>query len=278
MLFSFMSRRFARATPAFCEEFCPVTSRCPGLNRCLVALAFVASTWLPAFGQDDLTGEWVISVDPTRPDSALTATIKHEGESVTGSVDSPLGRLPFSGTYVGGALSVNYVLPLPGQPLEALMTGNLDGETMTGHLVLGGLGQIPWTARRKSPAEIAAEAAAREAAFAAEPAALDVPVPADANGRWDIVLKLQGQGELSMSATLTQTDDQVSGTMRAPTGEAPITGTMVDKVLKISFSVQTPLGPMPVAMTGELGAQGFAGKAMVLGFGEADWVGRPAQK
>jgi hypothetical protein len=52
---------------------------------------------------------------------------------------------------------------------------------------------------------------------------------------------------------------------------------MTGRTLKISFNVQTPLGEMPVTMTGDLGAQGFAGKADIAGMGEADWTGRPAK-
>jgi hypothetical protein len=242
------------------------------LNRFLVALAFVASSWLPASAQD-ISGDWVIAVDSARS-STIGATIKQEGEAITGSVDSPLGKMAFTGTFVNGTLAVKYMLPLPGQPLEAVMTGKLDGETMVGHLALGGLGQIPWTARRKSPEEIAAEAAApREAA---EPPPFDGPVPADANGTWDIMLKLQGQIELPLSATLTQTGEQITGTMKSPTGDAPVTGTMIGKTLNVTFTVVTPLGALPVAMMGDLGAQGFVGKAAVLGLGEAEWIGRPA--
>jgi hypothetical protein len=246
------------------------------LNRLLAALVLGAVAWLPASAQEDISGDWIITVDPTQG-STVGATIKQDGESITGAVDSPLGKLAFSGTFVNGALSVNYVLPLPGQPLEAVMTAMLDGETLVGQLVLGGLGQIPWTARRKTAEEIAADAAAaREAA--AEPPPLDGPAPTDANGTWDIMLKLQGLAELPLSATLTQTGDQIAGTMRSPTGEAPIAGTMIGKTLKVTFTVQTPLGALPVAMTGDLGAQGFIGKAMVLGLGEADWFGRPAKQ
>jgi hypothetical protein len=88
------------------------------------------------------------------------------------------------------------------------------------------------------------------------------------------------QGEFPVTAVLTQEGEKVSGTVALPTnpaGTIPVNGTMVGSALTLDFVVQTPQGDMPVAMKGDLGPSGFAGKASLGPLGEADWTGTRRQ-
>ena len=78
-------------------------------------------------------------------------TFTQSGEKVTGEVTTPLGTANFSGTLVKNQLAISYSISLQGQPLEFKMSGTVDKdtETMAGTLEFGGLGETPWSARRK---------------------------------------------------------------------------------------------------------------------------------
>jgi hypothetical protein len=41
----------------------------------------------------------------------------------------------------------------------------------------------------------------------------------------------------------------------------------------MEFEVETPQGKLPIVMTGDLGPDGFTGKATLAGMGEANWKG-----
>jgi hypothetical protein len=84
---------------------------------------------------------------------------------------------------------------------------------------------------------------------------------------------ITGGGEFPVTLNLTQESDRVAGTVSGPPGEVPVSGTMTGKSLKLEFSAPTPAGPVAITMTGELGDNGFAGKASIAGLGEADWTG-----
>ena len=46
---------------------------------------------------------------------------------------------------------------------------------------------------------------------------------------------------------------------------------MTGSALKLEFNVETPQGQITIQMTGDLSATGIAGKAQIVGLGEADW-------
>ena len=54
----------------------------------------------------------------------------------------------------------------------------------------------------------------------------------------------------------------------------PVTGTMTGGTLKLEVTVPTQQGDMQMTMTGNLGPDGFTGKASIAGMGDADWTGK----
>jgi hypothetical protein len=52
---------------------------------------------------------------------------------------------------------------------------------------------------------------------------------------------------------------------------------MTGSTLRMQFEVETPQGKLPIVMTGDLGAEGFTGKATLAGMGEANWKGTRAK-
>jgi hypothetical protein len=179
-----------------------------------------------------------------------------------------MGSVPLAGTNTGGTLALTAHVELQGNAMDLGLNGKAEADSMSGTVKIGDFGEFPFTAKR---------AAATPDAAAAAPAAAALPARTDANGKWNIVLTLGGAGSFPLSANFKQEGDKVSGVLSSMAGEVPVSGTMVGKALKLEFKVATPQGELPITMTGELGATGFAGKASIAGLGDTDWTGTPVQ-
>jgi hypothetical protein len=246
-----------------------------------VRVAAVALAWLaavaPAFAQTDISGDWAVSVDSPQGATTIDASFKQVGEAVTGTVTSPMGSVDFKGTLVKDLLSVTYTLDVQGNTLDIVMSGKVAGEAMDGTLAIAGLGEIPWSAKRK-PAGSAVPAAAAAAAAPATSAPAAAGAAGDATGKWDIVLSVGGAGEFPMTADFKQTGEAITGTLTSQAGEVPVTGTMKGRSLNLAFTAPTPQGNLDITMSGELGADdAFVGKTSISGLGEADWTGKRAR-
>jgi len=237
------------------------------------ALAIVAVVALagPAAAQG-IDGAWEVSLETPQGVTTIDATIKQQGEAVTGTVVSPLGSVEFKGTFVDDTLTIAYSVPVQGQTIDITMKGKRTGETMAGMVNFGGLGEAPWTAKRKAEG-----AAAPAAAAAAAPSAPAAGAGGPASGKWDIVLVMGPAGEFPMTGEFTQAGDKVTGTISSQMGAIPVAGTMVGDALKLDFVAPTPNGDLAITMTGTLGADGFVGKTSVPGLGDADWTGKRAK-
>jgi hypothetical protein len=236
----------------------------------MIWTVLAVSPWLatPAQAQTDVTGPWIVTVDTPQGRNDVDVTFKQDGKKLSGQVTSPLGSVEFSGTLIKTDLVVTYAIPVQGQTLDIKMTGVVDKDTMSGQLDLGGLGQVPWSAKRKPPTEAANSAAAP--ASAAPAAAASAGSLTDVSGKWNVTV-MMGTNPIPLTASLKQTDGAVSGTINSPLGEMPVSGTMTGSSLTLQFTAQTPQGDMAVTMTGELGPDGLAGKSSVPGLGEAEW-------
>jgi hypothetical protein len=187
---------------------------------------------------------------------------------VSGSLESPMGSLPLAGTNTAGTLALTAHVEVQGNALDLGLNGKAEADSMSGTVKIGDFGEFPFTGKRGAATAAAATAAAPASA---------VPAPTDANGKWNIVLTLGGAGSFPLTGTFKQDGDKVSGVLSSMAGEVPVSGTMVGKSLKLEFKIDTPQGQMPITMTGELGATGFAGKASIAGLGESDWTGTRVQ-
>jgi hypothetical protein len=248
----------------------------------LVALACCVVLAAPVLAQSDIAGIWEVTLNTPQGPAVIDASFKQEGEAITGTVVSPMGSVDFKGTFVKDALTITYALPVQGQTLAITMTGTLADEKLSGTIDMGGIAQLPWTARRKPPSATTSAATPTSPAAAASPVAPDasgdVSSPASgAGGKWDIVLNL-GQAQVPLTAVLTQEGEKVTGTLSSAAGEVPVTGTMIGSALKLEFTAPMPQGQLPVTMTGDLGVDGFTGEATISGMGEANWTATRAKQ
>lgn len=234
------------------------------LNIAVLALTFLAVLPATARAQGDVSGDWEITLNTPQGANTIDLALKNEAGKVTGNLVSPMGTVPVAGTWSGGALAITAAIDLQGTSLQLGMNGKLEGEALNGMVKFGDFGEFPFTGKR------AVKAAASTAAPAA-PAPASAVGSGGASGKWDVILVIEGAGEFPATATLTQDGDKITGVLSSPGGDVPVNGTLTGTSLKLTFTAATPNGELPVTMTGELGAQGLAGKASIAGLGEADW-------
>ena len=241
--------------------------------KAVVAASFVLSLASTALAQSP-AGAWELTVDTPQGANTSTLNLKQDGDKLSGDLTSQMGSTPVTGTFSAGTVAVTANIDIQGTSLQLGINGTVDADTMTGEVKFGDFGAFPFTAKRAGTGAAAAAPAvpAAPAARAAAPGSAT-----DATGKWDIVLNIEGVGEFPVQADFKQDGTKLTGTFSGPAGDVTLQGTMMGSSLKMEFEVETPQGKMPIVMTGELGAEGFTGKATLAGMGEANWKGTRAK-
>jgi hypothetical protein len=244
------------------------------VKTAIAAASFVLSLASAAFAQNSVAGAWELTVDSPQGANTSTLNLKQDGDKLTGELGSPMGSTPVTGTFSAGSVAITANLDVQGTSLQLGINGKVDADTMTGSVKVGDFGEFPFTAKRTG----STAAAAPTPASAPVPRAAAAPGSAtDATGKWDIVISLEGVGEFPVQADFKQDGTKLTGTFNGPTGEVTLEGTMTGPTLRMQFEVETPQGKLPIVMTGDLGADGFTGKATLAGMGEANWKGTRAK-
>jgi hypothetical protein len=98
----------------------------------------------------DLTGTWNVSVQT--PDQAVTSvlTVAQKGDSLSGTLESEIGRAPVKGAVKGDTVRFVFSLDMGGQALDisaaAVMT---DKDNFAGQMEVTGMGTMPFSAKRQ---------------------------------------------------------------------------------------------------------------------------------
>ncbi len=239
----------------------------------LIILAICALTSGPAFAQTNVSGDWDFTINSPQGSNTTRVTLKQEAEKLSGLFKSPAGALPFTGTMDGSDMKFTFTVNFQGMPLDIMMTGKVDGDSIAGKANFGGFVDGDWTAKRV--VDTAAEASPTPSAPPAPAAANAASASAGGiSGKWDVTLKTPG-GDFPASATLSEAAGQVSGTFGSAMGEVPVTGTFEGHAFKLTMTAQTPQGAMTVVLTGDVDGDAISnGKADVSGMGLMEWTAK----
>ena len=238
------------------------------LKSTLLALSLLVAS--PAFAQTDVSGDWEITVNSPQGANTTPASMKQEGEKLSGMFKSPQGTLPFdSGAVTGSDVKFTFTINLQGMALPITLTGKVDGATMAGKADFGGFAEGDWTAKRVGDATTTAPAAASSLAPAASTTTASAVT--GFGGKWDVMMKTPA-GDMPANATLSDENGKLSGTFGSQLGEVPVSGTSEGNALKLTLVAQTPQGDLTVTMTGDLDGDNIVnGKAEVSGLGQMEW-------
>jgi hypothetical protein len=95
-----------------------------------------------------LSGDWDISLNTPIGPAHSKASLKHEGENLSGKIKTQFGEFPISGTLKDADVTLKYTISADGNTLTVTLKGKLDGDTMKGSADFESAGQGDWTAKK----------------------------------------------------------------------------------------------------------------------------------
>src|SRR5580704_10414525 len=100
-------------------------------------LAIAAFTVAQVASAADVTGTWIMAVETGAGSGSPTFVLKQSGEALTGSYKGQLGEAQVTGTVKGDDVTIEYKIDAQGQTLAVKYSGKVDGNSMSGKVVLG---------------------------------------------------------------------------------------------------------------------------------------------
>jgi hypothetical protein len=102
-----------------------------------------------------------------------------------------------------------------------------------------------------------------------------VALAADANvtGEWTMTVETQ-QGSGTPTFNLKQEGTTVTGTYKGQLGEAPVTGTVTGRVIKLVYKVNAQGMDLTVTYAGTVDGDTMKGKVILGDFGEGTFTGK----
>lgn len=118
-------------------------------KRAAAAPAAAAVPAAPAGPITDLNGKWDVKlVIAGAGEFPALATLKQEGEKVSGTLSSIAGDVAVTGTVTGRSLKLDFTAETPQGSLPVTMTGDMGDTNISGKASIAGLGDADWTATR----------------------------------------------------------------------------------------------------------------------------------
>lgn len=97
----------------------------------------------------DVTGKWAFAVDTAAGTGTPTMTFKQDGEKLTGHYTGQLGESDLTGTMKGAEIAFTFTIDAQGTMIKATYSGTADKDSMKGKVVLEGLGDGTFTAKKQ---------------------------------------------------------------------------------------------------------------------------------
>ena len=115
----------------------------------VILIAVMSAARVAAQAKVDVTGKWAFSVETSAGAGAPTFTFKQDGEKLTGHYTGTFGEADLTGTVKGADITFSFTVDAQGNALKETYTGTVDKDTMKGKLVIEGLGEGTFTAKRQ---------------------------------------------------------------------------------------------------------------------------------
>jgi len=113
-----------------------------------LACAALAVAAAPMFAQASAAGEWRVTFVVPTGTRSVNMVINQQRATLSGTVINEDGEFPLTGRVADDQVTVVWSVPEAGKLMELTMKGKLAGDTITGTLQLGDVGEGPLSARR----------------------------------------------------------------------------------------------------------------------------------
>lgn len=111
----------------------------------LLAVVFVTAA---LSAQANIAGDWDLSINGPEGVITATASLKQDGDNVSGSITSQQGTVELKGTYKARKVELAFQIQSPNGPLDIKVNGDVDGSDMKG-IIDFGMGMADFTAKKK---------------------------------------------------------------------------------------------------------------------------------
>lgn len=192
----------------------------------------------------NVTGEWKIYLRTPKGNFTITATIKQEGEKLTGLAMGENKRLSadLTGTIHGEDVRAVCTVPIDNNRVQMTLTGKVDGDSVKGKIDFGGIAGGDWSAKRLTESGIAGTN--KEPANRAQSGE-----KIDLSGTWSFEVETE-TGITYPICTFKQEGETLAGQCKVASGEALLTGTIKDNEIKFSYMVQAQGAEVVITYTG----------------------------
>ena len=178
--------------------------------------ASVAAKASPAAAQSaGVTGDWELTINSPQGSRTAMASLKQDGEKLTGAFRGQSGELPIQGSVKGKEIKFTYTVKFQDQDLPITMTGQVDGDAMKGEADFGGFAQGDWSGKRAGASAVTTSNAA--------PASSSEKI--DVSGAWSVEVETSA-GSGNPAFTFKQECEKLSGKYKGAFGEFDVTGSL----------------------------------------------------
>jgi len=119
------------------------------LVRAGFAFALLASALaVPLLAQANAAGEWRVNFVVPTGTRSVSMVINQQRATLSGTVINEDGEFPLKGRIADDQVTIVWSVPEAGKLMELTMKGKLSGDTITGTLQVGDVGEGPLAARR----------------------------------------------------------------------------------------------------------------------------------
>jgi hypothetical protein len=126
-----------------------------GKRRATAAASTAAPSTATAATQDkadkvDVTGAWALQIDLGGNTGTPTATLKQDGEKLTGNYSSQVvGEQQLTGTIKGNAIEFGFTASFEGNAVKVTYSGTVEKDAMKGTVTFGDFGSGTFTGKKK---------------------------------------------------------------------------------------------------------------------------------
>ncbi len=199
----------------------------------------------------DANGKWNLTVEAQGQKLPVTLMLKQDGDKVSGSLESMLGKGEIAGAKVSGNKLVGTAkTEMQGQAVELNINGTITGDTMKGVMnsSIPGFPPLPFEGKREGGAAQPAAKTDEKMPMAA--------VKGSIAGKWKIETNANGQ-PVTVNVDFKQEGDKLSGTITSDVGDGKVkSGTVSGKKVKAALELDFQGQPLEVALDGNLDGDG----------------------
>jgi hypothetical protein len=103
----------------------------------------------PAVAATNISGTWALSVETPMGARDMKLSATQTGEAVTGTIASPRGDMPITGTVKGNAVAFMMKVNAQGMDMQIDYVGTVEGDSMKGTAKFGDFGDGTFTGKKQ---------------------------------------------------------------------------------------------------------------------------------